>query len=213
MRRQAMLHAAQAVFAEKGYTNATLDEVAHRAEFGKGTLYNYFGGGKEEILFAIFDEVFDDFCRLAEAAFTDAGDFRTQFQRFVEDCFRFFLERQEQFMLLIKEAHRMIFSDDPEKAEYFRQQDARLVQALTPGLERAVASGELKPFPAHALAHMILGNIKGYQTHMCLEQCRHMDAPPPADWPAEAARFITTMLLDGLMAHPDTPSSSLPDPT
>ncbi|MEL6613746.1 MAG: helix-turn-helix domain-containing protein, partial [Bacteroidota bacterium] len=40
-RRAAMLDAATALFAEKGYASATLDEVAERAEFGKGTLYNY----------------------------------------------------------------------------------------------------------------------------------------------------------------------------
>jgi AcrR family transcriptional regulator len=49
MRRQAMLEAARAVFAEKGYANATLEEIAQRAEFGKGTLYNYFPGGKDEL--------------------------------------------------------------------------------------------------------------------------------------------------------------------
>ncbi|GIV59650.1 MAG: hypothetical protein KatS3mg043_0739 [Rhodothermaceae bacterium] len=46
MRRRAMLEAARAVFAEKGYLQATVDEIAQRAEFGKGTLYNYFTGGR-----------------------------------------------------------------------------------------------------------------------------------------------------------------------
>ncbi|TKX68113.1 TetR/AcrR family transcriptional regulator, partial [Halorubrum sp. GN11_10-6_MGM] len=55
-RRQAMLDAARAVFAEEGYADATLDEIAERAEFGKGTLYNYFEGGKEELFLAVFDE-------------------------------------------------------------------------------------------------------------------------------------------------------------
>ncbi|MDX1439230.1 MAG: helix-turn-helix domain-containing protein, partial [Rubricoccaceae bacterium] len=37
-RRQAILDAALATFAEKGFEGSTLDEVAERAEFGKGTL-------------------------------------------------------------------------------------------------------------------------------------------------------------------------------
>ncbi|PSQ74919.1 MAG: hypothetical protein BRD36_01045 [Bacteroidetes bacterium QH_7_64_110] len=37
-RRRIMLQAAQSVFAEKGYEQATLEEIAKRAEFGKGTL-------------------------------------------------------------------------------------------------------------------------------------------------------------------------------
>jgi len=58
LRREAMLDAAKSVFAEKGYTKATLEEIAHRAEFGKGTLYNYFPGGKEQILIAVFDQLY-----------------------------------------------------------------------------------------------------------------------------------------------------------
>ena len=53
-----VLDAARTVFAEKGYADATLEEIAQRAEFGKGTLYNYFEGGKEEILFAVFDDLY-----------------------------------------------------------------------------------------------------------------------------------------------------------
>ena len=69
-RRREILEAAQAVFAEKGYTHATLDEIAQRAEFGKGTLYNYFEGGKEDILFAIFDEIYDEMRQLIQEAFS-----------------------------------------------------------------------------------------------------------------------------------------------
>ena len=37
--RQDILDAASRVFAHKGFFNATLDEVAHEAEFSKGALY------------------------------------------------------------------------------------------------------------------------------------------------------------------------------
>ena len=54
-KRSEILLSAQEVFAEKGFAQATLEEIATRAEFGKGTLYNYFPGGKQEILLAIFE--------------------------------------------------------------------------------------------------------------------------------------------------------------
>jgi TetR/AcrR family transcriptional regulator len=41
-RREAILDAAQAVFAEKGLQRATVDEIAARAELSKGTIYLYF---------------------------------------------------------------------------------------------------------------------------------------------------------------------------
>lgn len=45
-----MLRSAEVVFAERGFHQATVDEVAALAGFGKGTLYNYFEEGKKEML-------------------------------------------------------------------------------------------------------------------------------------------------------------------
>lgn len=206
MRRQAMLEAAQAVFAEKGYVHATLDEVAHRAEFGKGTLYNYFEGGKEEIFFAIFDDFYDAFCQLIEQAFEPyrAGErpFRDVFHAFVRSCIAFFGARRDQFLLMIKEAQRLLLDGDHQKAAYFQQQAERTVGVLVPHLEAAMARGELRPLPARAVAYTVFGNLKGYYTHAALQVCPH-GAPPHAQiTPDEAADFITTLMLDGLLPRP-----------
>ncbi len=48
MRRETILGAAEAVFFEKGLRAATLDEIAERAEVGKGTIYLYFSS-KEDL--------------------------------------------------------------------------------------------------------------------------------------------------------------------
>jgi AcrR family transcriptional regulator len=41
-RKQEILRAARAVFAQDGYNRATVDAIARRADLGKGTLYLYF---------------------------------------------------------------------------------------------------------------------------------------------------------------------------
>ena len=206
MRRRDIMEAAQAIFAEKGYTHATLEEIAQRAEFGKGTLYNYFEGGKEDILFAIFDGIYDDLCQLIEEAFSPetiaARPFREAFHDFVATWIAFFAERQELFMILVKEAYRMVFDDDPGKASYFQTQSERMVRALTPALEVAMQSGVLKSLPPHAVAHMILGNLKGIQMHMCLQHSNEIQTDTVVGSSEEAARFLTTMLCDGLLTHP-----------
>ena len=55
-------------------------------------------------------------------------------------------------MILVKEAYRMVFDDDPGKASFFQMQSERMVRALTPALEAAMQSGVLKPLPPHAVA-------------------------------------------------------------
>lgn len=210
MRRQLMLDAARSVFAEKGYAEATLDEVAARAEFGKGTLYNYFEGGKEEILFAIFDDLFDALCRLVDATFSPelvrSSPFRTVFEGFLTAIFAFFLDRQDQFMILMKEGHRMTFNEQPERSSYFQEQGDRIIHVLIDGITAAQEKGELRNFPPSAIAHMIMGNIKGYHMHMCVRSCQTMldkmgaqeGTMPPA---TESARFLTTFLLDGILCQ------------
>lgn len=215
-RRHEILRAAQAVFAEKGYANATLDEIAQRAEFGKGTIYNYFEGGKEGILFASFDAIYDDFTALIDATFTPAliaqsadsdEGFRGLLRAFIESCFRFLQEREELFMILMKEAHRMALSDDPERAAHFRRHHEQMIRALAEPLQASIEAGVLKPLDAHAVAHMVMGNIQGLQMHLCLAECAgdELDAAGLTT-PEAAASFLTTMLFDGLKAE-DAPLS------
>lgn len=53
--RNELLAAALAVFAERGFHAATLDEVASRAGYTTGAIYWHFGG-KDELFLAAFDE-------------------------------------------------------------------------------------------------------------------------------------------------------------
>ena len=54
-RRQAILAAAKAVFAEKALSATTIDEIAERAELAKGTIYLYFKS-KEEMYTALMED-------------------------------------------------------------------------------------------------------------------------------------------------------------
>ena len=53
-RRDIVLEAAEALFAEKGYAHTTVADIAKRSELAKGSLYHLFQS-KEEIFTAILD--------------------------------------------------------------------------------------------------------------------------------------------------------------
>ena len=202
-RRDAMLGAARVVFAEKGYEGATLDEVAERAGFGKGTLYNYFPGGKEEILFALMDDVFGSLSALAEQHFaaTEGQPARVSFETFLALLIRHFTEGHEVFQLFMKEGQRMLMEQAPRLAEIHRLRDGAM-GVVTAAVQRAMDRAELRPFPADAVAELLMGNVKGYLMYACSPLCE-AEHGPPFGTPEEAAAFLASVLFDGLCARPD----------
>ncbi len=53
-RKNQILDAATLIFSEKGYNRANTDEIAKKANLGKGTLYRYFKN-KKDIFFSVVD--------------------------------------------------------------------------------------------------------------------------------------------------------------
>jgi len=209
MRRRAMLDAARAVFAERGYADATLDEIAERAEFGKGTLYNYFEGGKEDLLFAVFDDTIGELEELIHTVFREADEdrsLRDAFHTFVKRHFELIREQQNLFLILVREAHLMAFSDNADHVQFFQEQHERLLGALTPVLEAAMEEGEIHALPPESVANLLLANVRGLGTHCTLEQ-RHCPCEEQTflQDPEQAADFLTTLLFDGLQTT-DSPA-------
>ncbi|KAB2381268.1 TetR/AcrR family transcriptional regulator [Actinomadura montaniterrae] len=73
--RSLLVDAAEEVFAEKGFTQATLDDIAYAAGFTKGAIYKHFGT-KEDLFLAVSDRhwrrYFDDFAEVI-SAITEVG--------------------------------------------------------------------------------------------------------------------------------------------
>ncbi|MCX5044692.1 TetR family transcriptional regulator [Aldersonia sp. NBC_00410] len=68
--RSLLLDAAEEVFAEKGFTTATLDDIAHAAGYTKGAIYKHFAT-KEGLFLAVSDRYwrryFDNFAEVLSA--------------------------------------------------------------------------------------------------------------------------------------------------
>ncbi|MBK8912572.1 MAG: TetR/AcrR family transcriptional regulator [Chlorobi bacterium] len=106
MRRQDILQAARAVFARKGFGAAKLEDVAERAEFGKGTLYNYFTN-KEALFHSVLDDAFQQIVRIADESFRAGGSFNQQIERFVRGQLEYFFRNPESLYLMMRESHHL----------------------------------------------------------------------------------------------------------
>ncbi len=207
-RRRARLDAALAGFGEKGFEGATVDEIAERAEFGKGTLYNYFQGGKDELYLTLFEDVVIGGLHrvvdatLATASVATPADVRSAYCTFVEGLFEHFEAHRPQLMLFMKDGDRMML--DPDKAAFFGGLFERLIDRVAVPLDAAVRAGTLRDLPARPVAHLLMGTVRGFLVADDETRCA---AHPRADvspftTPGEAASFITTVFFDGLLARP-----------
>lgn len=213
-RRLAMLDAALAVFGEKGFEGATLDEIAERAEFGKGTLYNYFPGGKDELYLSLFEErVAAGLLDIAHGTLPDdravgtRAEARAAFYDFILGLLEYFEANRSVLRLFMMEGARALH--DPDRmADVFRL-FADFTQVVERALERAMDQDALRRLPPTPVAHLLIGNVRGLLMAHAASDCVPAGAPEmPPLVPAETAEFITTALFDGLLAPPAGAPSS-----
>lgn len=186
LNRQRIIAAAHDIFGERGL-EATLDDVAHHAGVGVGTVYRRFPS-KEHLVEAMFVDQIDAIRKLAEEAL------RT------EDPWQAFTD----FTWRAMELHagdrglREVMLSNVFGHERVAEAKAQLVPLVTQLVERAQASGDLRPdfMPTDIpLLHHMIGSVIEF-TH----------GIQPDLW-----RRSLALLLDGLRAKPGK-ATELPHP-
>ena len=113
-RRQLILDAAKIVFAERGFLNATMEEIAERCELAVGTLYRYFQS-KEEMYVSLLSDAMEMFRQAIETARGSGASPPEQLRavwRFFYDFYREQPEYYAAFMFLHNEGLRDAISPD-----------------------------------------------------------------------------------------------------
>ncbi|MGD0313070.1 MAG: helix-turn-helix domain-containing protein [Acidimicrobiales bacterium] len=131
--RERILTAAAEVFAERGL-DATLDEIAHRAGVGVGTVYRRFPG-KEELIEALFEQAVNELVDLAEAALAHEDSW---------DGLVWFLERAAS-MQATDRGLRDVVLHSGYGLERVAHARGCIVPIVTRLIERAQADGYLRP--------------------------------------------------------------------
>jgi len=98
-RREAILRAAMAVFDDRGLLGATIEEIAERAEIGKGTIYLYFKV-KEEIFAALMTEGMALLAEHFRKAIDPSRPADENLRRVAEAYYRFYRKEPQYFRLL-----------------------------------------------------------------------------------------------------------------
>jgi AcrR family transcriptional regulator len=150
--RRALLDSAAAAFEERGFAEASLDDIARAARLTKGALYHHFAG-KQELFRAVFEEVEMEMIAAVRQAGADEPD-----------SWRRMLAGVGAFLdaCLTPRYRRIALEEGPAALGWhrWREIDERYALALVRApLARLMSSGVLRRQPVDLLARVILAAL------------------------------------------------------
>jgi AcrR family transcriptional regulator len=201
-RRGAILEAALSVFADLGYTQATLNDVADRVGVTKGCLYHYFES-KERLLLDLIQDRIGAAIIADEALASAEGTREERLREFVERLWQRFQQpgQIEVAILALTELPKI-----PEAGRLLHEEVvARSEQTLREVLHRGRKCDEVPAEEIRRAAKMIPLMILG--AAMGTRLFRTID--PGQFSPEQTGQTVTAILLHGLSrACPDEASES-----
>ena len=162
-REEAIVAAAEKVFLEKGFEEASMDEIAKEAEFTKRTLYQYFPS-KESLFFAVVLRGFRKLAACLEEAGKAAKDgFHKVRDTFLAYC-AFCREHPDTFKLISRWGYvkRRAAEADGSLVD-LQVFNRRMLEGLTGLLREGMADGSIRSdLPVEATAYSLVFLVTGF---------------------------------------------------
>jgi AcrR family transcriptional regulator len=198
-RPEELVEAAIAVFGEKGFRAATLEEVARRAGVSKGTVYLYFTS-KEDLFRAMVEKKIIPLIEAGEASVR--GHVGTAADLLRQMMGRLWQAISRPDMVHLARVMQAELTHFPElKRLYFEQVIQRQRRLLRTVAERGVASGEFRP-EAVTLVPMMVPSLM-----LHLNQYRFLFGDLDRGLPTSDAtrELVFSLVLDGIRTPPRAP--------
>jgi len=196
MHRKEIMDAAVEVFSKKGFFNATLDEIAQKAEFSKGTLYLYFSS-KEELLYSILQENIGKELNVRLAGVFEQGKtLRKELEQMFDDLSSLAFEKKEIFELAIAQHVAGYQALSPEKALTMNDAHDKFWDKQLDRVKGAIAEGELRNISPHAITGILHGSLD----HMMLTRW-FCETPEQL---SEATKAFLDILFNGIANKKET---------
>lgn len=146
--RRKILDAAEVVFGELGYHEASIAEITRRAGVAQGTYYIYFHS-KREIFAELVEDIGTRLRAQMRAAIADAKD-RLEIERYGFEAFFTFVAEHRRIYNIVQEAERVA----PEAFfTYYR----KISQGYVRGLSEAMGEGAVRKMDPEAISYALMG--------------------------------------------------------
>ncbi len=192
-RQREILMAARHLFNLKGYYNTTLEAIAQYAEFGKGTIYNYFPS-KEALFYGIIDQLSLETLEIARSAVESSkGDARELFTAYAQAIMSHVRANADLFHLIFRELHGLGSEEYDAKVNELRGRVRKIWEIIARPLKNEMRAGKIIPADPVSLVGLFdnmvrLHSINQYdRSHSMTSQEIH-----------NAVEFIVSIFFDGI---------------
>lgn len=157
---EALLTAAEKVFAERPFEEVTVEEIGERAGVAVGSIYNNFGS-KAALHAAVVDRALDVDREYMDRAYTPERSPIEQLEAAAEQYLRFYIDQPEFFRMLAFPAPLGNYPAAADTAERLArrvdEQNARMVDTI----ERGIAQGSIRRIDARKAATILWASWNG----------------------------------------------------
>jgi AcrR family transcriptional regulator len=202
--REIIVHAAERVILRKGFSSATMDDIAREAQLSKATIYKYIPG-KGDLLFEILSHYFDDIRDKLEAVLAGPGSPAEKLRLAIGTVLKDNEDMKNITRVLWMDKAMLklmrVFVPDAGKAgpaaaadrkmfTMFRKKRQEVIGVGARLLDLGVASGEFRRMDTGAASAFVEAVLQGYAHNRYWEM-------ETANVPA-AAEALTRFIIEGI---------------
>ena len=190
-RQQDILAAARELFLRQGYHETILEEIARHAEFGKGTIYNYFSS-KEDLFLAICDQLVGELEAIARSTLIEGeGEGRQRLTAYAGTMIRYSRDNSELIALVMHRIHQISQEKGKPYMARYTAVMKRICQAVSQNFQTEQEQRGGCCYDPMALAILFEGMVRTY-TMTRFGPLHSM----PGEEIEQAAEMITTIFFD-----------------
>ena len=195
-RRADILSAAKEVFFAKGLESATMDEIADKAEYSKGTLYLYFQS-KEDLYLSLLDKGNQIFYSMLRKAIKPDESAEQRLKKAADVYYRFYNDYTQYFMIMIslQQGHFVNHNVSEDLYRSCMNQGMAILHLIEQVVQDGVDNGEFKNVDPWVMTLLLMSTAEGI---FCLIREKiHKEFMKGVDRQS-LLNFALTIFLEGL---------------
>lgn len=172
--KKSILKAAERIFARKGYSLSTVDDIAEEAQFSKATLYHYFNS-KSEIFFEIIDKSFEEVHQKMTKILLEKVNAEEKLKELISYTISYYQKKRNiaRIFMMERSAMRKIFNLDlkekflssphhPPIPGHFKAKMEEFLNVMCKIINEGIESGEFRNVDVRDACFILGAMIRGF---------------------------------------------------